>query len=280
VAEIIHDWNGRPITIVRSRRGVKAAIDVYDNVIRTGIRPWPPSELVQKTYASEAIRAFSTEDLNSLTACLGHYSDLQSIHSEDALTWAVFGPIVYATRTTQVDFAEQLCEALGLNVANDGDAHWWLWRRIPHPDKPVSGGPEVDVGLHFGDLVIFGEAKWGSGVGSGQGVGRQKDQITLRREWCQGLGARLFPPEQRFIVLGISRTGNMLSMRKGECANSNVGYRDITWDALAALAAHPLSNELQQYLAWKAEHTRETLGERRSREARASTARIERFGSA
>jgi hypothetical protein len=263
--EAISDWNGRSVAIAISRRGVRATIDPYDNMIRTGVSPWPPPEIVQKAYGSEAIHAFAPEDADALRSRLNHYSDLQSLHSEDAVTWSAFGPVIYAPKTTQLAFAKQLLALLNIQPVCDADPHWWLWRRIPHPDKPVSGGPEVDVGLHIGNWTILGEAKWGSDVGTGQGVSGSKDQITLRREWCEGLGHRLYDPGQRFIVLGISRSGKMLAGRHAECANASVIYADIRWQLLASLSAHPLADELQRYLAWKSQHTRETPAKRRRR---------------
>lgn len=38
------------------------------------------------------------------TATLGFYSDLQSIHSEDAITWSVFGPVIHAAATMREAF--------------------------------------------------------------------------------------------------------------------------------------------------------------------------------
>jgi hypothetical protein len=264
--QIISDWNGRSVAIAISRRGVRATIDPYDNMIRTGVAPWPPPEVVQKAYGSEAIHAFAPEDADALTSRLNHYSDLQSLHSEDAVTWSAFGPIVYAPKTTQRAFAMQLLALLRIEPVSGADPRWWLWRRIPHPDKPVSGGPEVDLGLQLGDLTVFGEAKWGSDVGTGQGVSGTKDQITLRREWCESLGRRVYDSGQRFVVLGISRSGDMLAGRRAECATASVGYADISWEMLASLSAHPLRDEFKRYLAWKNQHTRETPGERRRRE--------------
>jgi hypothetical protein len=67
--------------------------DVDANVISTGVRPWPAPELIQKIYQRREARAFSGDEHRLATATLGFYSDLESsIHSEDAITWGVFGP--------------------------------------------------------------------------------------------------------------------------------------------------------------------------------------------
>lgn len=278
--EIVPDWNGRDVRIVRSNGGVKATVDLFDNVLRGDIHPWPPPEIVQKCYGSDTHRFFSTESAAAASERLTYYSALQSLHSEDAVTWSVFGPVIYASDTVQASYARDLCQTLGMSPPSEGSAQWWLWRRIPHPDKPVSGGPEIDVGLAIGDVVILGEAKWGSGLGKGQGILRDKDQVTLRREWCEQVAAReLFQDARRFVVLGISRTGDMLADRKSECRDAAVAYHDITWDTLASLPSHPVGDELRRYLAWKGEHTRETIGEARNREGRALKAKARPEGA-
>ena len=71
---------------------------------------------------------------------LGHYSDLQSLNSEDAVTWSVIGPLAYRTDWKQ-HFADRLLGLLGLPKSKS--VAIWLWRRIPHPEKPAStGGPK------------------------------------------------------------------------------------------------------------------------------------------
>jgi hypothetical protein len=64
---------------------------------------------------------------------------------------------------------------------------------LAHPDTLVSGGPEIDFGIHTDDVFLLGEAKWRSPLGEAQGVHRDKDQLTLRREFCQKYGPRLVP---------------------------------------------------------------------------------------
>lgn len=90
------DWNGRTVSVARSKGGVKAVSHPYDNLVRTGIANWPPPEIVQKLYKSRQSRAFEGKDLETATSGLGYYCDLQSLHSEDAITWSVFGTIARA----------------------------------------------------------------------------------------------------------------------------------------------------------------------------------------
>jgi len=42
----IQDWRGQQIEIARSAGGVVAAAAPWENVVRTGVQPWPPPELV------------------------------------------------------------------------------------------------------------------------------------------------------------------------------------------------------------------------------------------
>src|SRR5205807_319477 len=104
----IQNWHGAEIKVARSAGGVLAVADPWDNVVRTGIRPWPPPELIQKAYQSRQLSAFRGENAEIAVSRLGFYSDLQSLHSEDALTWSVFGPIAYATRAVREEFTREL----------------------------------------------------------------------------------------------------------------------------------------------------------------------------
>jgi hypothetical protein len=82
------DWNDRAIPVAHSKGGVKAVAHPFDNLVRTGISAWPPPEIVQKLYKSRQSRAFEGKDLEIATSGLGYYCDLQSLHSEDAITWS------------------------------------------------------------------------------------------------------------------------------------------------------------------------------------------------
>jgi hypothetical protein len=106
--EQITDWNGVPVNISRSRGGVVALVNPWENLIRTSISPWPPPELVQKLYQSRQARAYTGDSFQAATSVLGFYSDLQSSRSEDAVTWSFFGPIVYAEPATRSKFVSHL----------------------------------------------------------------------------------------------------------------------------------------------------------------------------
>lgn len=250
----IQDWHGESMEVARSGGGVLAAVNPWHNVIRTGVRPWPAPELIQKIYQSRQVRAFSGDEHRFVTATLGFYSDLQSIHSEDAITWSVFGPVIYAAATVREAFVRDLLAVIGVPAVAT-NAHIWLWRRLPHPDTLVPGGPEIDFGVQTDDLFLLGEAKWRSSVGTAQGVNRDKDQVTLRREFCEKYGRRLLPTVKHFVVLGVSWKGGITIETQSESVGVCLYARDCTWQALAEISSHPCHGELRRYLEWKSRNS-------------------------
>ena len=121
----------------------------------------------------------------------------------------------------------------------------WLWRRLPHPDTLVTGGPEIDFGIRTDDVFLLGEAKWRSSVGAAQGVNRDKEQLTLRREFCQKYGQRLLAGVKHFVVLGISWKGEMVPVADAQEDGVGLHVRDTTWEAVAQFASHPCAEEVR-----------------------------------
>jgi hypothetical protein len=252
----VHDWRGKEIDLVESRGGVFAFVNPWDGVVRGHVDPWPPPELVQKLYQSNHAGAFVDAANTAATSFLGYYSDLQSMHSEDAVTWSLFGPIAYSDSDVRDKFCAQLLESLGIerSVSN---ARIWLWRRLHHPDSRVSGGPEIDFGIQTADTLILGESKWRSGFGAGQGVKRDKDQIQLRAEYCIKHGTDVFPAVKQFIILAVGRAGDLLTEAHIALNGGNVLMQEITWERLAGLTANPFAAEFQKQLAWRIKHSME-----------------------
>jgi len=89
----ISDWNGHPIEVVESRGGVPAVCRHYSNLLRVDRGTAEPAEIAQKLYRSKHEGDFHPGDRNSLKSYLGYYTDLQSLHIEDAITWSVFGTV-------------------------------------------------------------------------------------------------------------------------------------------------------------------------------------------
>lgn len=183
--EKTQDWLGREIETVVSARGVRATVSPWDNLMRSGIAPWPPPEIIQKLYQSRHGKAFRGRHSAAATRHLGFYCDWQSLHSGDALTWSFWGPIVYAAPAARAAFVAALWQAIGIPTGPTRAANVWLWRRIPHPDTGGSGGPELDVGIQTEDTGALVEDKWLSPIAARQGRLGDKDQLTLRREFCE-----------------------------------------------------------------------------------------------
>lgn len=252
------DWRGKEVEEAKSRGGVIALANPLDNVIRPDGIPWPPPELVQKLYRSERVEDFSGADQKIVTRVLGFYSDLQSLNSEDAATWSMFGPIVYATPEARINFARALLAQIEVPTSSISMANVWLWRRLPHPEKPVSGGPEIDFGLQTDDVFVIGEAKWHARVGVGQGIHGDKNQIEIRREFCKRYGRQLIPTCRRFVVLGLTlKDGSyrIVEASDKEAEGAMLHERETTWEAVAALDAHPMAAEVREYLSWKKRHS-------------------------
>lgn len=239
------------IPVARSKGGVKAVAHPFDNLIRTGIAAWPPPEIVQKLYKSRQSRAFEGKDLEFATSGLGYYCDLQSLHSEDAMTWSVFGTIARAPHNILKTWLKDLFRLIDLPDSDSDNAEIFLWRRIPHPDTLVSGGPEIDVGITTSNTVILVEAKWLSGVGTAQGKARDKDQIQLRGEFLAKYGAVIFPEQPHKVVLGVS----LLPSAFKDTTPEGDSYRTTLLPSLYDRPSHPLTEELSLHIKWKIAHS-------------------------
>lgn len=249
------DWNGRSIRVARSRGGVIATADFSDNLIRTATAPWPPPAVVQKLYESRQSRAFDPDGLAVAVKRLGIYSDLQSIHSEDAITWSYFGPLCLAGVEARVAFMDWLLDRVGLSMwTGSTHASIDLWRRVPHPDKSLPGGPELDFVIDGDRCVIFGEVKWRSGEGRGQGRKGDKGQMQLRRDFFAKYGSAIYG-ERGFAVVGVS-LGGPLEVATPEDADG-IATRTVSWSDLAQWDGHPCGNEFRRYYDWKRSHSQQ-----------------------
>ena len=148
----IERWDGREMHGVRSRgSSVFAALDWRDLVLATG----SPIE-AKAVLPSKQLRSFSSEAQRYLTQCDGRYCDLQSINSEDTVTWSVFGvcPVeLWAGDLLNLAFGQM-----------KRPSNWTVrfWARLSHPETGVTGhGPEADLTLEAdGDWFFAIEAKW------------------------------------------------------------------------------------------------------------------------
>ena len=249
------DWRGRVVTLAESAGGVLAFPNALDGLLRGDVPVWPTPEITQKLYASRQRQAFRGNDLEVVVKQLGYYCDLQSLHSEDAITWNFFGPITYAMEGTRLEYCKSLFQLIEPSLPPPSVATICLWRRVPHPDNSSSGGPEIDVLIQTPEVVVVGEAKWLSAVGSGQGVGKNKNQFTLRREYLEGLGRRTYAEGTARVVLSIGLEPAAADFRP-DAGSSGVVFRHITWQDLCQISPHPVGDELAAYLAWKKNNSR------------------------
>jgi len=101
----ITDWNGRAIEAAQSRGNVVAVADFSDNLMRLESALWPTAAVLQKLCRNPRHEeAFDGQARQLLTERLGFYSDLQSLHSEDAITWSFFGTLSMASPVKRTAF--------------------------------------------------------------------------------------------------------------------------------------------------------------------------------
>lgn len=241
--KMMSNWNGKEIPYAISNGGIKVLSHPYDNLILSGCSLWPPPEIIQKLYQSRHVSKFNESESNICKSGIGFYCDLQSLNSEDAITWSVFGTISKANMKTQIKWVKDLFTKLAIPKDNIEYVEIFLWRRIPHPDTLVPGGPEIDIGIITSQTIMLCEAKWKSKISKNQGVLKNKNQIQLREEYLTKFGSILFPSISNFITLTID-------LQEEEKIISN-SYRKINWRDICALPSHPFVDEVQKYYFWK-----------------------------
>lgn len=235
------DWNKKEIRIAKSRGGKISVCNYEDNIIIPSRTVWPHPDITKKLYKSNHSKDFDRTSIEALSTRLGFYCDLQSLRSEDAITWSVFGSLNYFSKDLQVQFVNSLLTAIGEEL-NVKDCLIQLWTRIAHPDTPVSGGPELDFQIIGDNVVIFGECKWTAKVAENQGKQKNKNQLQLRKEYLEKYGKQIFPNVSRQLVLVVGLTKPQIPV----CPT-------ITWEKVCNNTQHPLKEEISRYYHWKKE---------------------------
>ncbi len=249
----VNSWqSGISLLLAESKGGVRVTRHPLENMIQHVNSSSPTPELLQKFHASCRFQGRSSEDDRHARDGLGYYCDLQSLNSEDAVTWSFFGTLAYMAPEARHKICAALFDRLDLPVP-EGDVLVWLWRRIPHPEKPQSGGgPEIDFGLRSADSLVLGEAKWNSPVGTGQGIKKNQSQLDLRLAFCEQLAPKLLPSVRHRVVLGVGR-GDILFTE----TQSNVAtVRNLNWHEIATLYPVTLAAELERYLEWRVKYAK------------------------
>lgn len=248
-------WDGtRQLACRSSRSGVNLLLHPLAGVIDTGIPVWPAPELAQKLYQFHLASTYDEAERVMLGGELTRYCALQSVHSEDAMTWSVFGPVVYADVSARERWARAMLNLLGLSTASAQGATVSLWRRLPHPETWGMGGPEIDVMLQSCDTVALFEAKWLSGEGSGQGAEGNRSQLELRTQLLEDHGfRRMFRGVRQFASIAISLDG---SLGRATTPDGVVHHGGITWADVCDLPEHPCRDELRAHYAWRLQHSK------------------------
>jgi hypothetical protein len=249
--ESIRHWRPRQtLTVAHSRSGIRVTDHPLKNLVQGPSSAWPTPELLQKYYANDRFKGQTPEDDAYARSGLGHYCDLQSLNSEDAITFSFFGNLMRLSPREQQETICRLFELLE-RPSPTGQVTIWLWRRLPHPEKLAStGGPEIDFGFLFTDTLLLGESKWNSPLGTLQGVHKDRTQLDLRLAYCAGLGPKALPRVRNWMVLGIARNPGLFGASRPATGPS---VDSLRWQDLPTLFPESLRSELQEHLAWKDE---------------------------
>ncbi len=239
------DWKGREINLFETISKVQVTASPFDNLMSTKQAPWPSPEIIQKLFQRGRPPSF---DGLSPDWPLGYYCDMQSLHSEDAITWSVFGTL---SRFSEDDRSAWIKGFLKLTPFEDStaeDVEISLWRRVPHPDTNAMGGPEIDVLILTKNIILLLETKWHSNIGRGQGRNGGENQISLRKKFLEKHGEFVFGEKRKRGIVILSLTGN-----KPEGNPPSDGIHHISWKKICEIKAHPLAEEVINYYNWKLE---------------------------
>lgn len=172
MTETMFGYDGREIRGARSRRsGVFAAYDWKDMVVGS------TTGAIQKKVREKAdaeLANFPVGERRALSQVLGHYSRIQSIRSEDAVTWSVF-------QGNLDKWLSGLLDELFPGTAHPSAWGAEFWIRSPHPDTGnIVHGPEADAILHATGWRYVVEAKWLADIDGDQGTARAATQLDFR----------------------------------------------------------------------------------------------------
>jgi hypothetical protein len=220
-------------------KGSSGAVRSYkENLLIPEGVVFPTAELTSKLTKSGHGSDFADENRRELEADLGYYCDLQSIKSEDAITWSLFGYVGCQSQDIRDRFFNELLSAL--HNETDTNCQIKLWQRLPHPNTSPGGGPEMDVILMGEKYMFLVECKWGSAIDKKQGVDKDKSQIDIRKEWIQKFGKTEYPNHRIKILL---------------VANENLVQDDkevlfISWEDFCKFSL-PHKELFTSYFEWK-----------------------------
>ena len=255
----IGNWNVRKIKVARSRGGVLATCRYHDNLIDRVPGVVEHAEHIQKLCRSSHESAFDADELAELQSHRGYYCDVQSLHSEDAITWSVFGTVGHSEEASRVRWVRELFKLLQL-YREPEHCEIALWRRIPHPETLDRSGPEIDFSIITECTVILGESKWLGDITGNQGRSKNKDQIELRMEYLRHYRQTIsywprsepWPVFKNTAVVLVTLDPLEYTIQD---EYEGVEFRNVTWKQICSMKSHPLADEVGRYYRWKLLHS-------------------------
>lgn len=257
----ILDWNGHEMDVEKSGNGVLAAHYHHRNLIQRASAVGEPADIIQKLVRSGHLTDFDPGARRKLKEALGFYCDLQSLHSEDAITWSVAGTVAHCEEAVRVAWTRELFDLLDLHCGEFEHSEITLWRRVTHPQCFHEHGPEIDFLVITESAVLLVECKWKGKVEENQGRYKDKDQIEMRVDFLKLYGPTIsyldrstcLPEHKTFAVLLL--TPRSMPVLKKWMAEG-IDIRTTTWQEVCAMKSHPWADEVGRFYQWKHGHTR------------------------
>lgn len=255
------DWNGYEMEVVQSRKGVLAACLHHRNLIQRASAVGESADLIQKLVRSKHLADFDPADRRKLREILGFYCDLQSLHSEDAITWSVAGTVAHSEKAARVAWTRELFDLIGLRCGEVEHSEIALWRRVAHPQCLHEHGPEIDFSVITESTVLLVECKWTGKVEGRQGRYKDKDQIEMRVEFLKRYGRTISCLERgsclpAFKYLAVLLLAPRKMPVEKKWMARGIDIRTATWQEVCAMKSHPWAEEVARYYQWKHGHTR------------------------
>jgi hypothetical protein len=266
---IIKGWDGRDIHGECSKGGqIFSALDWRELVLAVG---GPYREAIERKarQPSRHGSAYAPAALNRLKERDGHYCSLQSINSEDTVTWSVFGA------HNMAPWVEDLFSlAFGSGTP---PAPWkpHFWKRFPHPEKESADGPEPD--MYFESCNGWScavEAKWlNTDLDKGQGYSGNKTQLEMRASFVKNQLIIAPSPSRYPPATNNSSTFHRYFRVLGDRYEPTYGASELgniqaaTWEQIEALLrqrTEPAAAVVASYLRWRLDKLPEKKMDRRS----------------
>ncbi len=225
------------IVIHKSRGKSGAVASIRENVLFPDDILWPPIELVKKMSKSGKIIHFPDSVKPILQKELGYYCDLQSIKSEDAITWSLFGYIARQEHDVRNKFYKEFLAKIGIGIEDEELESIDLWSRLPHPETGCKNGPEIDVLIIGKKYYFLIECKWTSKIGVNQGIKGNLNQIEIRQLFADEIGKGIFPNKEGRIIF----VGN----------DTLESFASVTWNDFSKFTSLPHKEEFIKYINWK-----------------------------